>query len=432
MTTRGFAIAATVLGFTLLALSFAKWTTGRARRYSLRTAAVLLLYIAFIIGLEDPGRWWCWLFAAIPAVLVAQQVLYLTLVRRPFQEGIESEDERNIVARFSLDRFMSENSPEEQKKGIAVVKQAAADSERYFSAASMLLRLGLPGLVTVIMGAMLARMLCLNLGDSPTSPHVGWVLHWIWVKYPQILRGLRYGLAGAYVFVLLHLARRNFRHDITNGAVVWCMTTVAIGPLLSATVALLWGGQAMSGFGPATVLFMAGFAPRYVTQTLSEVARRMIGGGAANTPVRLLPLTTIRGITADISDRLEEEGIEDAYALAMSDASRLLRSTYFDERQIIAWIDEALMITNIPAAWQKLEEQGITGAIDLAWYADAEDSELAGLAQRVGLDAHSLRDVAQRLSEDRQVQLLWVLYQGKSENEDGKVTEIHPPEKVAA
>ena len=125
----------------------------------------------------------------------------------------------------------------------------------------------------------------------------------------------------------------------------------------------------------------------------------------------------------------------------MASPNRLLRNTSYDARQILSWIDEALLVTTLPRNWQKLEDNGITGAIDLVWYhvnpapaAPADPApivvppapphvpaapapgrpSLQTLATQTGIDVGILRDVVDRLFEDAQVQLVWVLYQKDS------------------
>jgi hypothetical protein len=211
-------------------------------------------------------------------------------------------------------------------------------------------------------------------------------------------------------------------------------------------------------------------APRYVASVVEEAARRLLSsGGATVRAPRTLPLTAIRGITADIEARLDEEGIVDAYGLAMANPNRLLRNTSFDARQIVSWMDEALLIYNVPY-WEKLETDGITGVIDLAAYhiePDEEDAEtprplpqnrvavpianppvppapvvpaagpgnpatpvadhgaprqpearvppdIAALAARIQADGQQLMDIIERVYQDAQVQQVWVLYQSDS------------------
>ncbi len=101
----------------------------------------------------------------------------------------------------------------------------------------------------------------------------------------------------------------------------------------------------------------------------------------------------------------------------MANPIRLLRNTPFDKRQIVAWIDEALLMVFLPKSWDALEEHSITGAIDLAWECvqnegAAPSPELTELATACHLTPVLLNDVANRLYEDAQVGIVWALYNG--------------------
>ncbi len=108
---------------------------------------------------------------------------------------------------------------------------------------------------------------------------------------------------------------------------------------------------------------------------MQEIFRRFwLSGAATAAPIgRSVPIGQVRGIVPQVEDRLAEEGILDVSSLAMADPHRLLRNTNYDPRTILNWIDEALLILTLPKNWQDLEMEGITGAIDLASYADRTD-----------------------------------------------------------
>ena len=132
-------------------------------------------------------------------------------------------------------------------------------------------------------------------------------------------------------------------------------------------------------------------------------------------------MSQVRGITPDIEERLGEEGIYDATTLAMADPVRLFRNTSFELRQILWWMDEALLILFVPEAWAGLQKNGLTGAIDLAWSSQfgAEASRESGtpdplfenLVTGTNISAALLQQVSERMFEDAQVQIVWVLYQ---------------------
>jgi hypothetical protein len=155
---------------------------------------------------------------------------------------------------------------------------------------------------------------------------------------------------------------------------------------------------------------------------------------------RVVPLTQVRGIGPQIEERLSEEGIIDVNLLASAEAVRLMRNTPFDMRQIISWIDEAILIVTLPRSWQALEEEGITGAIDLAWYYDQvvdvrtnlplpPTPAINDLAEKAKLSYSNLVAAIQRLNQDRQVQTIWSLYNNFTEFGGGDRTngEEHSP-----
>lgn len=243
----------------------------------------------------------------------------------------------------------------------------------------------------------------------------------------EAVLGAKYGLAGAYIYALLYLGKRTFRSDITPGAANWVAVTMAAGPVLAGAVAtfLRTKDAADVPLSYQSVLFFSGFAPRVVAEYVEGVVRRnYFGQGARPTSGRVVALTDVRGVGLEVHERLAEEGIDDATALAMADPLRLLRNTSFDKRQIVGWIDNAILVTTLPEGWRALEAQGISGAIDLAWYCDPDEPPTANpaqdrpvgaaitrLADAARMDAGVLRDVCQRLWQDSQVRLLWVLYQ---------------------
>jgi hypothetical protein len=232
-------------------------------------------------------------------------------------------------------------------------------------------------------------------------------------------------VAGAYVYVLLYLGQRNFRHDVTSGGATWCSVVLAIGPVLAWAISqFIHGGPvaAQSTGAPATaelgsdaLYFVAGLAPRHVTSFVEEAVRRLwVSPSSTNIAApRTIPITQVRGITPGIAERLSEEGILDLYGLATADPLRLVRNTNFDKRQLISWIDEAILIATLPEQWQALEKDGFTGAIDLAWLQDTlPELSFEKLAARLKMDDVSiLTGVVKRLHEDPQLRLIWVLYQ---------------------
>jgi hypothetical protein len=230
-----------------------------------------------------------------------------------------------------------------------------------------------------------------------------------------IVEGVIYGALGAYVYVLLNLGYRTFQRDISPGAAVWAGVQLFAGPILGGVVAAsLQENVEPTTFTRVAVYFFAGLFPREIIAFIQGTVRRFFG---TDTPLRkIVPLPQIRGITVEIEDRLFEEGIGDAYQLAMANPVRLQRNTPFDPRQILAWIDESLLYTALPDNVDALQKAGVSGAIDLAYYwtlsgGSPNHASIEILASRLGMAKELLLDVVRRLNEDAQVQMIWVLYQ---------------------
>lgn len=290
-----------------------------------------------------------WLFCLLPAVIILQHALYLHFYRRKFAAG-----------EFRLGPKMHFLAP--------ALKSARYSETKEFGLPMLALRFAVPAVLIAFLA--LVWMHVLESGPGP----IAFYLQTDSSAVGPYLAPLRLGALGAYIYVLLTLGQRNFQRDITSAIAVWCAVTLALGPVLAGVVNYLAlpgaepGQQNALSFASATVYFLAGLAPRYVASVVEATARRMLAPNpAAAIATRTLPLTKIRGITLNIEARLEEEGIVDVYGLAMASPSRLLRNTSFDRRQIISWMDEALLMYNAPF-WEALEEDGITGAIDLASY----------------------------------------------------------------
>jgi len=435
----------------LLGMGLVCWVLGlllapyRLARTNAFVVATLLTVSAFIWLAGGCRNLTFYLLALIPAALIAQHAVYLAHMKNPFS------NRGRTLAKID-DDFLPSNF----NNGLVQARQM---SERYFGWSSLSFRFGLPAILILSVIGLFADPLY-----RASSPE------WIWSR--EFLRGARYGAAGAYVYILLYLTRRNFRHDITSGAAVWAAVNLVLGALLGGVLGLLWRTQGdASGFSSAVVYFAAGLAPKHMASALEEAAKRLTRSPDDKNQApaaRTKPLTSLRGITSTIAERLEEEGIEDVHGMAMADPTRLMRNTSFDQRQIAAWIDEAILMCSLPNQWEKLEAQGVTGAIDLAWYADADDmdaprteqpkgadlprtadlprsssagsgprtppAEFFALAGQAQIDPAVLWSSAQRLYWDGQVQLIWVLYQIGAEGvqSNGESTDEPSSSKLAA
>ena len=350
---------------------------------------------------------WGWILGLLPSLVVLNQALYVVLVRaQQIKKGLRGSSPSNTA---------------EIKRLLKPREAIRSETQDYFGILSLSVRLGIPTLLLGLVGILLVQVV-FRLPSSLA-----------WIGLPTI-GGVVAGAIGAYVYCMFQLGQRNFQHDISSGLAVWSAVQLAVGPILGGAVLYVWRG---SGPDPSlsvlAVPFLAGFAPRLLMDAAQNMARRLWGGGNVQTP-RSLPLMTIRGIDDRIQERLSEEGIFDVYSLAMANPLRLLRNTPFDKRQVIAWIDEALLMAFLPKCWETLEEHSITGAIDLAWEwsqspKNAPSRELNELAAACHLPVALLADAARRLYEDAQVGVIWALYngdEGGDEEERGAYAAAQP------
>lgn len=407
-----------------------------------KPAATVLFGMGILMGvfsgvlwgtMNDRGSRWRWILATLPALILIAHAAFLYYVRsRVVPPASPGNMKRGKEMLSALSRVSDTDAD-------AAIQSALQSGERYFSIEALMLRYFVPALFvfgltlgisnqlskwSVLYGldghdcrAAAQSALCKLLTAATDAQH-GYVKAGEVVFLPAAsVIGAACGLVGAYVYVLLYLGRRAFRLDITPGAAVWCAVTMAVGPTLAAFL-----GPYVLGSNPwqnatelqrASVLFFAGFSPRLIVTLLNELMLRLFGERPGKAQNRGLPLSQVSGITRDLEERLSEEGIDDASQLAMADPYRLLRNTSYDKRQILRWIDTALLAVSLPESFPALERRGVSGAMSLVWYAQdaSRQQALKQLAKDAKIDESVLADLAARLATDAQVMLVRLLYE---------------------
>jgi hypothetical protein len=406
-------------------------------------ASIIFFLLLGLLALDHRMRW-AGAAAAIPALLVLLQYVYLWAHKPAATDGQDDNAELESQA-----------------------ERAVKAVESSYGARTLFIRYGFPAVVLLVE--------CLVLAFVLVNHETFLGLRW------EPTYGAQFGAVGAYAWVVLELGRRSFRRDVTSGIALWCVVTLAIGPLLAATLALIWKPTPKAGdaWQHAVVLFYAGYAPRKVLAAITSAANQLLSGGPApHVETRNTPLTKIRGISPQIEERLAEEGVENVENLATVEPIRLLRDTPYDLRTILWWIDEAILMRYVPQRWELLEEQGITGAIDLADLAKQSEEEttpralpaaagatlpsapplppappapagtapapaasaqgsaaaaprasdvMTTLATHISMDPASFRVLAQRIRTDRQVTYVWWLYNKYMTDGDHRSGDSAPP-----
>jgi hypothetical protein len=373
-------------------------TDSRRRDILLFVVASIVAAIMAVLAFVPPTKRWLFLCAGLPASFIAFHVLQVALAKN-----------RALLDGDRVDDVLTDD-PKMKERLLGLIRAARKREDRHYSPTSLILRFFAPCVVITL--TVLTVGWVLTAGISPFK--VG----------STVLEPAQYAAVGAYLYVLLFLGNRMFRGDITTGAILWSSVTLLAGPILGGVISAL--GLKGEGAGPHLVHFASGFSLRFMATAVEAIVRRTVGGQAIAS-ARTLPLAALRGITKDDEERLAEEGIRDVTLLAMANPHRLLQSTPYDRRQVLAWMDEALLLTFLPAEWQALEAAGITGIIDLAWHAGGEDEDLAtvpssikGLATRTRLEPAGLWESTLRAHQDPQVQLVWALYLEETHLGDGE------------
>ncbi len=379
------------------ALLVAAWRSSSATRPGLVMLAISSAFMG-MITLVQRERIWLWLLSALPAWYSSGMSL------GPGQEG----GSKRSCGRSSSTGGQAEQAPIEDPRKTGVYLGTVP---RYALLATLLLGL------------------CLSLFDAAHDPSIR-----EWIGLPTaIARAARCGFAGAYVYVLILLGLRTYQHDVTVGVAFWSAATLALGPVMAGALSSFWEPQVKEGFTNAAVYFLAGFAPRFVAEAITDIIRRTwFSKTPAADAARSVPITQVRGIDARVGERLEEEGITSVSSLAAADPLRLLRNTSFDKRQIVGWIDNALLHTALPKHWQPLEDSGVRGAMDLAALVaddgtstDAQKLVAQALAQAAGptLTEILVLHTASLLRRSAQMQILEVL----DDLDDGEADPVHEP-----
>jgi hypothetical protein len=383
-------------------------------------AAMVVVGLLFALLSTSSHRRWVALLAAIPSLLVLVQYVYLWLQRPEEVKSEENEESGENEEKAGVPAQRTADTPNEPKPGRQEIqdryvrgaqRQVELAIESNYSARVLFIRYGFPALILLVEATMLGYVVVDPDTYFTKVPQLIPADTWT-----QVVRGARFGAVGAYAWVLVELWRRTARHDVTSGAALSCVAVLALGPVMAGTVALLWKPDTTAmGWQSGIVLFYAGFSPRAVVGLIAQAAAQMLRKGAVTAvESRSTPLTRLRGVTPEVAERLDEEGIANVEMLATADPIRLLRNTCFDLRQILWWMDEALLMMYSPR-WQDLESNGITGAIDLAAMDTmGEDGggvlPIPDLSKLLAVPESLVPDFVARIRLDEQVRNVWYLY----------------------
>lgn len=413
-------------------------------RRSLQLGAVLggCLAAAWFIGTTrlDGLKKADWLFFVpiVPPALLAFQALN-TWRQRPrsvgdFRIGVSCELRKALELSGDVDRFKEVHQQLVRVFGGVTAADASVSLQPgtklrqtthrgTYNPASIATQFAVPGLLLLLVG--------FGAMALATNPEV---FDKVAAHTPRLglaRIGLKWGVAGAFTYVLFTFGSRSFRNDLTVGAATWAIITLITGPALAVVLALVWSPiptpneHDLIPWQSAVVLFFAGLAPRRVMDVIENIAMRFLKPPTEATISNLVPLTKLRSISAELAVRLREENIEDVIGLAYADPIRLVQAVPYDLRQVVEWIDQAQLAAILPEQHPELAKRGVTGAIDLAWrwlqacqdpdtqkFTIAPAKEVPKSFKALVGDEHAelVYAAAQQMFYEEQVRLLWVMY----------------------
>jgi len=225
------------------------------------------------------------------------------------------------------------------------------------------------------------------------------------------------GLSGAYVLGLYDTLRRYRVGDIYPSYLHfnWLHMFVAafLAPLLSKAFTPAIAYPVAFGIGVFPLKDSFDTVRKYASKRLELTESTPAAEGSA--------LSKIQGMTQEVIDRLEEEGVTSTVHLAYSDPIKLLLRTNISWVIILDLMDQAVLFNYLGDQMSQLRSIGIRGAIEVAaigqrlYEGDAEDQRCANLAidliaTRLSSSKEAALVLVRTLYEDGQVDLLWELY----------------------
>jgi hypothetical protein len=180
-----------------------------------------------------------------------------------------------------------------------------------------------------------------------------------------VLDGILYASFGALVSVMWRMINR----INANALSARFMLTAALRSAIAMVIGLTAGKVNLFGVKDqaalqGTLFFLIGLFTDWALTMLRARARTVFN--QPNDPCDRLPLCFVDGLDDGVIDILDELGIWDVQHLATCEPGELTVRTLYPLHRIIAWIDQAILISYFRRDIVEARKVGISGAIDLA------------------------------------------------------------------
>lgn len=273
---------------------------------------------------------------------------------------------------------------------------------------------------------LLGSMMVIFVTFSLTHPYP--ILHGWWIgiiedvinvfksESPTIVIGrvLSYAFFGAYIYSFQLIFWRFMSYDLTPSVYIFTATRFVTSFFTSAVV-IVGLGTFLTSARPASpdtntamvyiVAWFVGFFPEQGLNWLMAVTQRVLRNRGGISKEK--PLSEIEGLSIWHQGRLKQEGIENAQNLAMADIVSLVTSTPFTVRQIIDWIDQAILLSyaNINQ-YSLLNQGGVFRATDILFSIN-NDERLDQLVDATGLKKSEITIMYRGLEEAFNVDIVY-------------------------
>jgi hypothetical protein len=219
------------------------------------------------------------------------------------------------------------------------------------------------------------------------------------------------GFAGAYLLSLYDTLRRCRASDLSAYSLHFTWVHMVLASILAPLVC-----QAFTPAVAAPVAFGLGLFPiKDTVDFVRNAAKKKLEISVAPEAGKDIPLTLVEGMNKNVIDRLEEEGITSTVELAYYDPVKLLLKTNFQWAWVIDVMDQAILVNYVGEKITDLRAAGIRGAIEMSVVGEPEMNQqvtdvVSFVATRLNETKEEARNLGLSLYEDGQVDLIWQLF----------------------
>ena len=227
------------------------------------------------------------------------------------------------------------------------------------------------------------------------------------------------GFTGAYILSLYDTLRRARTSDLSAFSLHFTWVHMLLASILAPLVA-----PAFSDVFAAFVSFGIGLFP--IKDTFAYVqssVKKKLDITIAPEENTGLPMGLVQGLNSEVIDRLEEEGITSIVDLAYYDPIKLFFKTNYAWAWVIDVMDQALLINYLGKEIDAIRPIGIRGAIEMTVAGEPDrkpkvESLIAVAADRLKFTPAEVRSIGITMYGDEQVDLVWQLFRPNDPDEN--------------